>query len=79
MLQVGLADCAGRHPVGHVLMSVVAPGDPVHVLHHAAVDLQGAYGASIVADGLIVAGGLDDDQGRDEVGDGGHGLESCAR
>jgi hypothetical protein len=36
----------------------MAPSDPVHILHHTAVDLQGAYSASVVADGKIVAGGL---------------------
>ncbi len=61
MRQVSLAHRPSRHPVGHVLVPVMAPGESVHILHHAAVDLQGTNGASVVADGLIVAGGLDDD------------------
>ena len=51
VLQVGLAHSPGLHPVGHLLPPIVAAGESVHVLHHAAVDLQGANGASIVADG----------------------------
>jgi hypothetical protein len=34
----------------------MTPGDPVHVQDNTAVDLQGAYSASVVADGKIIAG-----------------------
>ncbi len=77
--EVSLAHCPGLRPVGHAFPSVMAACDPVHILHHTAVDLQGAYSASLIADGKIVARGLYDDQGRDEVGESGHGLKSCAR
>ena len=43
------------------------------------MDLQGAYSASVVADGKIIARGLYCDQSGDKVGESGHGLESVTR
>lgn len=77
--QVGSTHRPGLHPVGHAFPTVMAACESVHVQYNAAVDLQGAYSASLIADGKIVARGLYDDQGRDEVGESGHGdfASSC--
>ena len=79
MGQVGLADCSGRHPVGHVLVPVMAAGDPVDVQDNGLVNLEASNGPALVTDGQVVVAALDHYQGRDEIGDSGHGLESCAR
>jgi hypothetical protein len=50
VLQVGLADSTGLHPVGHVLVAVVAAGDPVHVQDNGLVDLKAADGSALVTD-----------------------------
>ena len=74
VLQVSLAHRPGLHSVGHGLPAVVRPCESVHIQHHTAVDLSWPKGASVVADGKIVARGLYDDQGRDEVGESSHGV-----
>ena len=79
VLEVGLAHRPSLRPVGHVLVPVVTAGDPVDIEHNSLVDLQRPDGLAVVADGHVVAGAFDDDQSADEVGDGGHGLESVAR
>ena len=79
VLPVGLAHCPGLRSVGHVLVPVVRPGELVHVGHNSLVNLKASNGSALVADGSVVPAGLDDDECADEVGDCGHGLESCAR
>ena len=66
--QVGLADCSGCCAVGHVLVSVMAAGDPVHIDHNGLVNLEAANGSALVTDGQVVVAALDHYQGRDEVG-----------
>jgi len=66
--QVGLADCSGRHPVGHVLVPVMASGDPVDVQDNGLVNLEASNGPALVTDGQVVVAALDHYQGRDEVG-----------
>ena len=69
MPQVSLADRPGLCAVGHVLVPVVAAGDPVHVQHHGAVDLERADGLAVVSDGVVTATGFHGDQCGDEVGE----------
>ena len=79
MLQVGLADCTGLRSVGHLLPLVVTAGELVHVGHNSLVDLKTANGSALVTDCHVVVAAFYDDQGRNKVGESGHGLESCAR
>ena len=55
-------------------MPVVAAGDPVHVQDNGPVDLKAADGSALVTDCHVVVAAFYDHQGRDEVGDGGHGV-----
>jgi len=61
--QVGLADCSGRHPVGHVLVPVLTAGDPVDVQDNRAVDLEASNGPALVTDGQVVVAAFYDHQG----------------
>ena len=63
MGQVGLADCSGLHPVGHVLPSVMASGDPVDVQDNGLVDLEASNGPALVTDGQVVIAAFYDHQG----------------
>ena len=49
--QVGLADCSGRHAVGHLGVAVVAPGESVHIDHNGLVNLEAANGSALITDG----------------------------
>ena len=68
MRQVGLADCSGLRSVGHVLVSVMAPSESVHIDHNGLVNLEAANGSALITDGQVVVAALDQHQGRDEVG-----------
>lgn len=61
--QVGLADCSGCHPVGHVLMPIMASGDSVDVQDNGLVDLEASNGPALVTDGQVVVAAFYDHQG----------------